>query len=327
MKQAAVLGVMAFFAFHLTGMSAAHAQQYPSNPITWIVPFAAGGPADAVARPLANTMGKQLQQTIVIENISGAGGTIGVARAAKAAPDGYTMLSHHLGMATSPALYKKLDYDPLADFEYIGLVADSTSMLLARRDFPSKDLKEFIAYVKANKDKLSFASTGPGGATHLCALLVMNAIQAEVLMVPYKSTGPAMIDLMAGRVDIMCDSVSTSISQIKAGKVKVIGATSKYRSPLLPDVPTLDEQGLKDLEITNWVGVYAPKKTPKPVVDRLTAALQASLRDPEFLATLTKLDYKPVTQAQATPSALADRLKSEIEKWGAIIKLSTINRE
>jgi len=319
MKRIVLVACMA-----LAAASGALAQQYPVKPITLVVPFAPGGPADVVARPLAMTLGKYLKQTVVVDNIGGAGGNIGVARVAKAAPDGYTLLSHHMGMSTSPALYRKLDYDPLTDFEYIGLFGDSTSMLLARRDFPTHDLKEFIAYMKANKDKLTFANTGPGGAIHLCSLLFMNAVQTQILTVPYKSSGLAMNDLVAGRVDMMCDSVSTAAVQIKAGKVKVIGATSKYRSPSLPDVPTLEEQGLAGFEITNWNGLYAPKKTPKPVIDRLVGALQSSLRDPEFVATLTRLDYKIATPEQATPEALHNRLKSEIEKWGAIIRNSSI---
>ena len=308
----------------LAGASAASAQPYPAKPITLVVPFAPGGPADVVARPLALALGKFLKQTLVIENIGGAGGNIGVARVAHAAPDGYTLLAHHMGMATSPALYRNLDYDPLADFETIGQFGDTTSVLLARHDFPAHDLKEFIAYMKANKDKLTFANTGPGGAIHLCSLLFMNAVQIEILTVPYKSSGLAMNDLLAGRVDMMCDSVSTAAARIKAGKVKAIGGTSKYRANSLPDVPTLEEQGLAGFEITNWNGLYAPRRTPSAVIDRLVAALQASLRDPEFVATLSRLDYKIATPEQATPAGLRDRLKSEIDKWGTIIRKAAI---
>jgi tripartite-type tricarboxylate transporter receptor subunit TctC len=302
----------------------AGAQTYPAKPVVLIVPFAPGGPLDTVARPLAHALGKPLRQTMVIENVGGAGGNIGVARAARAAPDGYTLLIHHIGMSTSPSLYRKLDYDPLNDFEYIGLVGDSTSMLLARRDFPATDFRSFVAYVKANKDKLTFANTGPGGAIHLCSLLIMNAIQTDVTTVPYKSSGLALNDLVAGRVDMMCDSVSTAATQLKAGKVRVIGATSRYRSAALPDIPTLDEQGLKGFEITNWVGLYAPKKTPRPVIDQLVAALQASLRDTEFTGMLARMDYKVATPEQATPAALGERLKSEIAKWAPIIKRAAI---
>ena len=315
--------LMAILAMVL-GTPSALAQPYPSKPITLVVPFAPGGPADVVARPLAATLAKYLKQPVVIENIGGAGCNIGVTRVARSAPDGYTLLSHHMGMSTSPALYRKLDYDPLTDFEYIGQFGDSTSVLVARRDYPATNLQEFIAYMKANKDKLTFANTGPGGVIHLCSLLFMNAVNVEILTVPYKSSGLAMNDLIAGRVDMMCDSVSTAAVQIKAGKVKAIGGTSKFRSASLPDLPTLEEQGLGGFEITNWNGLYAPKRTPKPVVDRLVAALQATLRDPEFDATLTRLDYKVATPEQATPEGLHERLKSEIDKWGAIIRKSSI---
>jgi tripartite-type tricarboxylate transporter receptor subunit TctC len=313
------LALIALITFQLMWISSAVPQQYPTRPIILIVPFAPGGPVDTLARPVANSMAKSLKQTLIIDNIGGASGNIGVTRAAKAAPDGYTVLIHHIGMSTSPALFRKLDYDPLADFETIGLIGDSTSMLVARRDFPANDLQGFIAYVKANKDKLTFASTGPSGGPP-CALLFMNAIQTEILEVAYKSSALAMTELIAGRVDMMCDSVLTATPYIKADRVKVIGATSKYRSRALPDVPTLEEQGLTGFELANWMGLYAPKNTPKEVRDRLVSALQASLRDPDLLAVLNRLDLKVATQEQATPAALAERLKSEIEKWGAIFR-------
>ena len=304
-------------------ISTAVAQQYPTKPITLIVPFAPGGPVDTLARPVANSMAKALKQTILIDNVGGASGNIGVTRAAKAAPDGYTVLIHHIGMSTSPALFRKLDYDPVADFDTIGLLGDSTSLLLARRDFPANDLQGFIAFVKANKDKLSFASTGPSGGPP-CALLFMNAIQTEILEVVYKSTALGMTELIAGRVDMMCDSVLTATPYIKAGRVKVIGATSKYRSRALPDVPTLEEQGLAGFELANWMGLYTPKNTPRDVRDRLVSALQASLRDPDLLAVLNRLDLKVATQEQATPAALAERLKSETEKWRAVFRKAGI---
>jgi tripartite-type tricarboxylate transporter receptor subunit TctC len=318
-----LLILMALIAAQATGISVAAAQQYPTKPITLIVPFAPGGPVDTVARPVANGMGKTLKQTVIIENIGGASGNIGVARAAKAAPDGYTILIHHMGMSTSPALFPKLEFDPLADFEYIGLIGESTSLLLARRDFPANGLKEFVGYVKANRDKLSFASTGPSGGPP-CALLFMNAIQTAIVEVVYKSSGLGMIDLVAGRVDMMCDSVLTATPQVKAGKVKAIGATSKYRSPALPEVPTLEEQGLPGFELTNWMGLYAPKNTPASVRERLVAALQASLQDADTLTALSRLNFMAAAPEQATPAALGARLKSEIERWSPILRGVTI---
>ena len=324
MKQATSIFVsMALMAYALTWVSSASAQHYPTRSITLIVPFAPGGPVDTLARPLAASMAKPLKQTLLIDNVGGASGNIGVTRAARAAPDGYTLLIHHIGMSTSPALFRKLDYDPLADFEYIGLVGDSTSMLLARRDFPGKDLPEVIAYVKANRDKLNFASTGPSGGPP-CAQLFMSAIQTDILEVAFKSTALGMTELIAGRVDMMCDSVLTATPHIRAGKVRVIGATSRFRSRALPDVPTLAEQGLAGFELANWMGIYAPKNTPRDVRDRLVSALQASLRDPDLLAVLERLDFKVATQEQATPAALAERLKSEIEKWGAVFRKAGI---
>jgi tripartite-type tricarboxylate transporter receptor subunit TctC len=317
MKQTA--GILFALALSVLQLSSAGAQSYPAKPITLIVPFAPGGPVDTVARPLGAGMGKALKQTLLIENVGGAGGNIGVARAARAAPDGYTLLIHHMGMSTSPALYKKLDFDPLADFEYVGLAGESTSMLLARRDFPAKDLKEFIAYVKANRAKLSFASTGPAGGPP-CALLFMNAIRTELLEVVFKSSALGMTELIAGRVDMMCDSVLTATPHVRAGKVKAIGATSKYRSAALPDLPTLHEQGLPGFELTNWMGVYAPKGTPRAATERLAAALQAALRDPEVLAVYDKLYFKVAAPGEATPAGLAQRLKSEIDRWGPILK-------
>lgn len=319
-----IFRVMAVIAFQILAVSNLAAQQYPVKPITMIVPFAAGGPLDALARILVVAMGRQLKQTIVIENVGGAGGTIGTTRAARASPDGYTLLIHHIGMATSAVLYRKLDYNPLTDFEYIGEIGVAPTALLARRDFPSKDFKEFIAYVKANREKLTFANTGPGGASHLCSLQIMNAIQTDVTTVPYKSTGLAINDLLGGRVDFMCDSVSTAAPRIKAGQVKAYGVTGRTRARVLPDVPTLEEQGLQGFEHVTWNAVYGPKKLPQPVLARLVEALQASLRDPDFRNELARLHYEPASQEAASPAGLAARLKAEIDKWGPIVRKAAI---
>lgn len=313
----------ALIALALLCIASAAAQHYPTRAITLIVPFAPGGPVDILARPLAAAMAKPLKQSMLIDNVGGASGHIGVTRVAKGAPDGYTLLIHHIGMSTSPSLFLKLDFDPIADFEYIGLVGDSTSMLLARRDFPGKDLPDIINYVKVNKDKLNFASTGPSGGPP-CAQLFMSAIQTNILEVAYKSSALGMTELIAGRVDLMCDSVLTATPHIRAGKVRVIGATSKFRSRALPDVPTLAEQGLTGFELANWMGIYAPKATPREVRDRLVSALQAALRDPELLAVLERLDFKVATQGEATPAALAERLKFEMEKWAEVFKKAGI---
>jgi tripartite-type tricarboxylate transporter receptor subunit TctC len=299
---------------------AALAQGYPAKPVTMIIPFAAGGPTDTLGRNLGAAWGKQLKQTVIIENVGGAGGNIGVTRAARAAPDGYTILLHHIGMATSPALYRKLDYDPLNDFEYIGLVAEVPMTLIARHDFPARDFKEFLAYVRVNNKKVTLANAGIGAASHLCGLLFMSAIQTEFTTVPYKGTGPAMNDLLGGQVDFMCDQTTNTTGQIKGGKVKVYGVTTRQRVASLKEVPTLDEQGLKGFEIGVWHAVYAPKKTPRPVVERLVSTMQAALKDPDLVSNLAQLGTEPVPQNQATPAFLASHLKAEIAKWSPIIK-------
>jgi tripartite-type tricarboxylate transporter receptor subunit TctC len=243
-----------------------------------------------------------------------------VARVAHANPDGYTLLLHHIGMSTAPALYRKLDFDPLADFEYIGLVAVVPMTLIARHDFPAKDLKEFLAYIKANSAKVTLANAGLGAASHLCGLLFMSAIQTDFLTVPYKGTAPAMNDLLGGQVDFMCDQTTNTTNQIKAGKVKVYGVTTRQRIAALKDVPTLDEQGIKGFEVGVWHGVYAPKKTPKPVLDTLVSTMQVALKDSALISILAQLGTEPVPQNQATPAALEGLLKSEINKWGPIIR-------
>ena len=301
--------------------SGAFAQTYPSKPITVILPQEAGGPGDAMARLLAQAMGKTLQQKLVIENAGGAGGNIGVARAAKATPDGYTLLLHHIGISTSPALYRNLQVNPITDFEPIGLVADVPLMLLARGNFQPNNFAEFLAYAKANREKLSYANAGLGSASHLCGLLLMSAIGVNFTTVSYKGTGPAMIDMIGGHVDMLCDAQTPATSaNIQAGKVKIYGVMTRAPVATLPNVPTLDELGLKGFEVSVWRGVFAPKGTPQLVLDRLVVALQEAVRDTDFRASLAKLGTQPVPQDRATPEALRSHLKSEIEKWGAVIR-------
>lgn len=294
--------------------------QYPTKPMSMVVPFAAGGPTDTLGRTIAQAMTVDLKQTVIIENVGGAGGTIGVNRVAKASPDGYTLLLHHIGMSTAPALYRNLPYKTLEDFEYIGLVADVPMTLIAKKDFPPNNYKELVAYLKANRDKVTYANAGLGAASHLCGLLFQSAIETDLTTVPYKGTAPAMNDILGGQVDLMCDQTTNTTSQIKSGKVKVYGVTSKARVPSLKEIPTLDEQGLKNFEVAVWHGVYAPKGTPKPVLDRLVTALQAALKDSNVKLRLADLGTEPVPMAKATPEALRTFLKSEVEKWGPIIK-------
>ena len=311
-------GVVVGFLFLV--VSQAYTQEYPTKVITLVVPFAAGGPTDTVARLLGVPMAKALKQQIIIENVGGAGGTIAASRVAKVAPDGYTILIHHIGMATAPALYRKLPYNPMTDFEPIGLINEVPMTLVAKKDFPAKDLQELIAYVKANKESVNYANAGLGAASHLCGMLFMTAIQTEVTTVPYRGTGPAMNDLLGGQVDFMCDQTTNTVSQIKAQKIQVYGVTTKNRVPSLPEVPTMGEAGLKNFEIAIWHALYAPKGTPKPVVDKLTAALQEALQDATVKQRFADLGAEPVAADRATPQALRTHLQAEIDKWGPIIK-------
>lgn len=300
------------------------AQEYPTKPVILAVPFAAGGPTDTLARNLAQVMGAQLKQQMVIENVAGAGGTIAANRVAKAKPDGYSLLIAHIGMATAPALYRKLPYNPLTDYEYIGQVADVPMTLIAKTGLPPDNLTELIAYIKKNKDKLNLGNAGLGAASHLCGLLFTSRIQSEITTIPYNGTAPAMAALMGGQIDLMCDQTTNTTQQIKAGRVKVYGTTTKTRISSLSMVPTLAEQGMKDFDVSVWHGIYAPKGTPKPVLDKLVAALQASVQDAQFKSRIAELGAVVVTKDKATPESLAKHLKAEIEKWGPIIKTAGV---
>jgi tripartite-type tricarboxylate transporter receptor subunit TctC len=301
------------------GMTATHAQ-YPSHPVTLIVPFAAGGPTDTVARTLGTAMSKSLGQTVVIENKLGAGGTIAANYVAKANPDGYTIFIHHNGMATVTGLYRNLPYNPMTDFEYIGQVADVPMTLLARKDFPPDNVKELIAYVRANKGKINLANAGLGAVSQLCGMLFMQAVGAEFTTIPFSGTAPAMVALLGGQVDILCDQTTQTIPYIKAGKVKFYGVTTKERVMALPDAPTLDEQGMKDFEIVVWHGLYAPKGTPREALDKLNVALRAALKDPDVAARFADLGAQIVPEAKQTPAGLRDWLKAEIDKWQPLIR-------
>jgi tripartite-type tricarboxylate transporter receptor subunit TctC len=304
----------------MTAGASAFAQQYPTRNINMLVPYAAGGPTDTVARVVAQAMSKPLGQTIIVENRPSAGGILAPEAVKNAKPDGYTILIHHIGMATTPALYRKLRFNPLTDFEYIGLINDVPMTLIARGNFPAKDFKEFLSYVKANKDKVSYANAGIGAASHLCGMLLMSAMQVDLLTVPYKGTAPAMNDLLGGQVDFMCDQTTNTTSQIKSGKVKVYAVTSAKRVPSLPEVPTLDEQGLKGFEVGIWHGLYAPKGTPKPALDKLVGALQEAVKDEGVQKRFADLGATTMPAERATPAALQQHLKAEIDKWAPLIK-------
>jgi len=304
----------------VAALSGAALAQYPNRPVTMIVPYAAGGQTDTVARVMGVAMAKPLGQTLIVENKPSAGGILGPEQVKNAKPDGYTLLIHHIGMATTPALYRQLRYKPLEDFEPVGLINDVPMTIIARQNFPAKDFKEFLAYIKANKDKVSYANAGIGAASHLCGMLFMSAIQTDMLTVPYKGTAPAMNDLLGGQVDFMCDQTTNTTNQIKSGKVKVYAVTSKNRVPSLPEIPTLDELGLKGFEVTIWHAFYAPKGTPKPVIDKLAAALQDALKDDTVKKRFADLGAEAVPLDKATPAALTAHLKAELAKWAPIIQ-------
>ncbi|MEJ5022182.1 tripartite tricarboxylate transporter substrate-binding protein [Ochrobactrum vermis] len=303
-----------------TAAFTAQAQNYPERTITMVVPFAAGGPTDTVTRLVAESMSKDLGQQVIVENVGGAGGTLGAGRVASADPDGYTLLLHHIGMATSATLYRKLAYDTLNAFEYVGLVTEVPMTIVARKDLEPTDLKGLIDYAKANKDTVTVANAGIGAASHLCGMLFMSAIETPLVTVPYKGTGPAMTDLLGGQVDIMCDQTTNTTKQIQAGTIKAYAVTSPERLDVLKDLPTTKEAGLDGMEVGIWHGIYAPKGTPAEITERLSKSLQVALKDQNVVARFAELGTTPSSEADATPAALKAKLESEIARWKPIIE-------
>jgi tripartite-type tricarboxylate transporter receptor subunit TctC len=298
----------------------ANAQTYPDRTITMVVPFAAGGPTDTVARLVAEAMSKDLGQQVIVENVGGAGGTLGAKQVADADPDGYKLLLYHIGMATSATLYRNLPYDTLNAFEYVGLVTEVPMTILAKKDMEATTLAELVAYAKANPDKVTVANAGIGAASHLCGMLFMSSIGTPLVTVPYKGTGPAMTDLLGGQVDIMCDQTTNTTKQIQGGTVKAYAVTTPARLDVLPDVPTTTEGGLTGMEFGIWHGLYAPKGTPAEITDRLSKSLQVALKDPNVAARFAELGTVPSSEADATPAALKAKLESEIARWKPVIE-------
>ncbi len=296
--------------------------EYPDHAVTVIVPFSAGGPTDKVARDLGVALGAQLKQTVVIENLGGAGGTLGAAKAAKAAPDGYTLLLHHIGMATSPALYRKLPFDVLGDFEFLGMINEVPMTLIGRPTLPANNYPELAKWLHANQGKVNLANAGLGAASHLCGLLLQQSLKMEMTTVPYKGTGPAMTDLLGGQVDIMCDQTTNTSTQIEGGKVKAFAVTTMtpLKTPALAKLPTLDSQGLKGFNVTIWHALYAPKGTPAAAVEKINAALKAALKDVEFIKREEALGAVVVTDDRLTPAGHKKFVAAEIAKWGPAIK-------
>jgi tripartite-type tricarboxylate transporter receptor subunit TctC len=304
--------------------AASFAQGYPTRPVTLVVPFAAGGPTDVVARALGQAMSRTLGQTVLIENKLGAGGTLAAAHVAKSAPDGYTLLIHHNGMSTAPALYRKLPFNPLTDFEYVTQVVDVPMTLLGRKDLPPKDLPELIGYLKANAAKVNLAHAGLGAVSHLCGMMFRQSIGVELQTVPYQGTAPAMNALLGGQVDLLCDQTTQTTQHIKAGTVKLYGVTTRERIKALPDAPTLHEQGLRNFEVVVWHGVYAPKGTPREAIDKVNAAVRAALKDPTVMQRMSELGAEIVPEAKLSPEGLRSWLKAEIDRWGPVIRAAGV---
>jgi tripartite-type tricarboxylate transporter receptor subunit TctC len=305
----------------LVAGGAAHAAtDYPTGPITVIVPHAAGGPTDTVSRLVAESMTQTLGQTVLVENAGGAGSTVGTRRAARAEPDGYTLLINHVAQATSATLYRKLAYDPDGAFDGVGLITDVPMTIVGKADLKPGSIGELLDLIRAEGEGLTYGHAGVGSASHLCGMLLMDAIDASMTTVPYKGTGPAMTDLLGGQIDVMCDQTTNTTNQIKNGKIKGYAVTTKARLAVLPDLPTLDEAGLKGFEMTVWHGLYAPKGTPREIVDELAGALQAALKDEQVVKRFAELGTEPVAADRATPAVLDQHLRAEIAKWKPVIQ-------
>ncbi len=303
------------------GAAQAHAQGYPTRPVTMIVPFAAGGPTDVVARIVGDHMSRTLGQPVIIENVAGAGGTTGITRAAKATPDGYTIAMGHMGThGASPGLYPNLGYDPQKDFEPIGLAAGTPILIVTRKDFPAKDLKEFVAQVKANETKVNNADAGPGSVSNVTCILLHDMLKVNPTTIPYKGTGPLLNDLIAGKVDYACDQIVNLTPQIKAGSIKAIAVATQKRAPALPDVPTTAEGGLPDYKVSAWNAAFAPKGTPPEALGKLRDALVRAVTDPGTKAKLEELGGDVPDARGASPEALAALVKSENERWVPLLK-------
>jgi tripartite-type tricarboxylate transporter receptor subunit TctC len=300
--------------------SLASAQAFPARPITLIVPFAAGGPTDTVARLVAEAMGRDLGGTVVVENVGGAGGTLGAQRVAQARPDGYTLLVHHIGMSTIPTLYRRLAYDPVNGFETLGKITDVPMTIVGKRGIQANNLAELVALVRRERDKINLANAGVGAASHLCGLLFQSALNVPMTTVPYRGTGPAMNDLVAGTVDLMCDQTTNTTEQIRAGTIRAFAVTTNTRVGALPDLPTANEAGLPNFEVSVWHGLYAPRGLPAPIGARLTQALQAALRDPALIRRFADLGTEPVAQSEATGEAHRRFWQADVARWRPIIQ-------
>ena len=316
-------------ALSATAFGAAAADEYPSKPITIIVPFAAGGPTDKVARDLGEALRKPLGTTILVDNAAGAGGAIGAAKVARSPADGYTLLLHHIGMATMPTLVPNITFNVEKDFEYLGMVNDVPMTIIGKPGLPANNYKELVSWLHQNKGKVNLGNAGIGSASHLCGLLFQHAMGVDMTAVPYKGTGPAMTDLMGGQIDLMCDQTTNTTGAIEAKKVKVFAVTTAKRLsvPALKDVPTMQELGVKDFNVTIFHGLYAPKGTPAPVLKKLNDALKVALKDPEFVKREESLGAVVVNDKRTEPAEHKKFVQSEIQKWTPLIKAAGVHVE
>lgn len=306
----------------LTTTSALAQEPFPSKPITIMVPAAAGGPSDTVARLVAESMGRALGQQVLVENMGGAGGSLGAGTVAQAEPDGYRLLLYHIGVATFAALYPNLAYKPIDDFSSVGLITEVPMTVVGRKDLGPKSFAELAAYIKENGQAVTFGTAGTGAVSDLCGRLLQDGLQSKFTLVPYKGMGPAMTDLIGGRIDLACDQTTNTTTQIKAGEVHPYAVTTSGRIEVLPDLPTVAESGIDGFELSAWHALWAPKGTPEPVRDKLASALQAALKDPKVIERFASLGTAPVDQASATPKALDQKFKSEVDRLTKLIEAS-----
>ncbi len=304
----------------LVPLTAAGQDSYPNKAVMLVTPYAPGGGSDVVTRVLADELKRQLGQPVTVQNISGAGGNIGTARVAQAAPDGYTLLLHHVGMATAPALFRDPGFDPVKSFEPIGLFADIPMLLVANKDVPAKNMKELLAWVREKGDQVTFASSGQGSATHLCAIMFQQLAGNNVTMVQYRGAAPALADLQAGRVHLLCDGPQAVSGLVRSGAIKAFVLISSRRLESLPDLPTTGELGLQAMDVSLWYGLYAPAGTPRPVIERLTKALQGANGSPETRGKLNGMEIVVFDSNVANPDALRERLASQVALWGRVIR-------
>lgn len=295
---------------------------FPSKPVTLVVPFAAGGPSDKIARDVAEALRKSLGQTVIVDNTGGAGGTIGSAKVAKAAPDGYTLLVHHIGMATAPTLYRKLPYKVPDDFETVGLINEAPSVVIANTALPAKNFDELRKLLVQRGERATIANAGVGSASHLCGLMLQSALTLKMTPVPYKGTAPAMNDLLGGQVDVMCEQATNAVPQVEGKKIRAFAQTGAQRLslPALKDVPTLAEAGVPGFNVQVWHGLYAPKGTPAAVLTKLNAALRTALKDAELIKRQEALGLTLVTDSRLEPAGHRKFLDAEVQRWGKVIR-------